>query len=268
MRKKLFAVWAALVVCGFAMAQDMPKIVAHRGYWKCEKAGWAQNSLASLRCAGEFGAWGSEFDIHITADNVVVVNHDPTIDGIPIHTNKYAAFRHVRLKNGEKVPTLEQYLRVGRKYAKKKNMKLVVEFKIQEDESREDLLVAKTIAALKRYGLYEPKYVLFISFSKHICELVAGLAPEFTNQYLEKDLTPGEVKAAGINGIDYHFSAFYRYPEWVRQAHTMGMSVNCWTVDRKEDMQHMVALGVDAITTNEPALLRELLEKQEARTMR
>ena len=37
------------------------------------------------------------------------------------------------------------------------------------------------------------------------------------------------------------------------------MSVNVWTVDKEEDIHLMKELGVDQITTNEPALTREIL---------
>jgi glycerophosphoryl diester phosphodiesterase len=45
----------------------------------------------------------------------------------------------------------------------------------------------------------------------------------------------------------------------VKEAHDLGMSVNVWTVDRKEDIEKMRDLGVDQITTNDPALTREIL---------
>ena len=32
-------------------------IVAHRGFWNCEEAGYAKNSIAALRCAQEAGFW-------------------------------------------------------------------------------------------------------------------------------------------------------------------------------------------------------------------
>ena len=44
-------------------------IVAHRGYWNCAAAGFAQNSLASLREAQTAGFWGSECDVHLTSDD-------------------------------------------------------------------------------------------------------------------------------------------------------------------------------------------------------
>ena len=37
-------------------------IVAHRGFWNCEEAGYAQNSVAALRQAQLAGFWGSEFE--------------------------------------------------------------------------------------------------------------------------------------------------------------------------------------------------------------
>ena len=47
-------------------------IVAHRGFWNCEEAGYAQNSVAALRQAQLAGFWGSEFDVQLTADTIVV----------------------------------------------------------------------------------------------------------------------------------------------------------------------------------------------------
>ena len=51
--------------------------------------------------------------------------------------------------------------------------------------------------------------------------------------------------------------------EWVKTAHDLGMSVNSWTVDSGSDIDDMIALGVDAITSNEPLLVREHLGDKE-----
>ena len=105
----------------------------------------------------------------------------------------------------------------------------------------------------------DPKRIAFISFSYHICKELAKKCPGYSVQYLEGDKTPAQVFADGINGIDYHFSHFKKHPEWVEQAHALGMTVNAWTVDKEEDIRLMKVLGVDQITTNEPALTREIL---------
>ena len=49
------------------------KTIAHRGFWDTE--GSAQNSLKSLRLANDIHCFGSEFDVWITKDGEVIVNH-------------------------------------------------------------------------------------------------------------------------------------------------------------------------------------------------
>ena len=73
------------------------RICAHRGFWDQPGGATTENSLASLRGAQENGFWGSEFDLHLTADSLVVVHHDPwvadgsTSIGPPMRT--WRAFR-------------------------------------------------------------------------------------------------------------------------------------------------------------------------------
>ena len=62
-------------------------------------------------------------------------------------------------------------------------------------------------------------------------------------------------------GLDYHFSRLDEHPQWVEQAHTLGMQVNTWTVNKEEDILRMLALGVDCITSNNPLLVRKLLQE-------
>ena len=220
------------------------KIVAHRGYWEGNK----ENSIASLKKAQEFGAWGSEFDLHLTSDNIVVVNHDRTVGKVNIQKNPYSALKDI--------PTLDEYLKQGEK---NKDCVLVLELKPQENAAREDVLMDECIKALKAHKLMKPEQIAFISFSFYICEELAKRCPGYTVQYLEGDKSPAQVFASGISGIDYHYSCFQKHPEWVKEAHDLGMSVNAWTVDRPDDIRAMRDLGVDQITTNEPALTREIL---------
>lgn len=260
MRKSIHLAAAAAIVALLASCSPKVAVTAHRGYWNCEEAGYAENSIKSLELAQREGLWGSEFDVHMTNDLVLVVHHDRDIQGKSIHTHNYADFKDYRLKNGEKLPTLDEYLTQGEKSDK---TVLVFELKQQYDKAHEDYMVDRSIEALKKHGLFDPKRVIFISFSRNICERIAALCPGFTNQYLEKDLTPAEVLAKGINGIDYHYSAFQKNPDWVKQAHDRKMSVNVWTVDKEENIKEMIDLNVDCITTNQPLLVRKLLGGKE-----
>ncbi len=252
MKRILFLLALALMATTLPAQETQTQIVAHRGMWKDN----AQNSIASLRTAQEFGCWGSEFDVHLTSDGVVVVNHDRHIGEMDIQKSTFNEVRKHTLKNGEQVATLHEYLMQGKQ---DKNCVLVLEIKPQYSQEREDQIVAACLKGLQQQELMDPTRVVFISFSYYICRQLAQKCPDFTIQYLEGDKTPTEVKADGINGIDYHYSRFQKNPEWVKEAHELGMSVNAWTVDKEEAIKEMIALGVDQITTNDPVLTREIL---------
>ena len=81
--KRIFFLFVELL-CVFSVFAQV-KVVAHRGYWDVD--GSAQNSIRALEMAAEIGCYGSEFDVNITSDGVVVVNHDATINGIRIEEN-------------------------------------------------------------------------------------------------------------------------------------------------------------------------------------
>lgn len=235
-------------------------VVAHRGFWNCEAAGFAENSIASLKAAQDNGFWGSEFDVHITTDDVILVFHNDEIDGARIDTCEAAVFAEHRLANGEKIPTLDEYLTQGEKSDK---TVLVLELKPEITIEREDALVDLSIEALIAHNLLDPKRVIFISFSKYICDRIAAEYPEFINQYLEGDFSPEELAEFGINGFDYYEKTVLKDSTIVERAHALGMSTNAWTVNKPEEMQKFIDLGIDAITTNEPLVLRDLLGEKE-----
>lgn len=235
-------------------------IVAHRGFWNCEAAGFSENSIASLKAAQDNGFWGSECDVHITTDDVVLVFHDNRINGERIDTCASAHFADYRLPNGETIPTLDEYLTQTEKCDK---TVLVLELKEEITMEREDVLIDKCIEALEAHNLLDPKRVIFISFSKYMCNRIAAEFPEFINQYLEGDFSPEELAADGINGFDYNSKAFKKDSTIVASAHALGMSTNVWTINTAEEMQKYIDMGIDAITTNEPLVLRGILGEKE-----
>lgn len=237
--------------------KDKVGIVAHRGYWNCEEAGYAHNSIAALRCAQEAGCWGSEFDVLMTSDGVLLVHHDDKVNGKKIEKHPHSAFKDVRLKNGEPIPTLEEYLIQAKKYPK---TVLVYELKPHSTRQLEDKFVELTIKKLKEHKLLNPKRVVFISFSLHMCEKLARELPGFTVQYLDGNLTPAELKAKGINGMDYHYGKMVDNPQWSKDAKKMKMSRNSWTVNDKKTMNTVFSIGVDQITTDNPLEARKVLK--------
>lgn len=231
------------------------QIVAHRGYWKTE--GSAQNSIMSLKKADALGIYGSELDVWITRDGTVVVNHDPSFKGVTLETADIADVSALVLSNGEKMPTLEEYLQA----AKKCNVKLVIEIKTHKDLWRQNLCIDKTLALVKKYKMQ--KRVDYIAFSYAATLRLIEKAPEGTEvYYLNGDKSPAELKQIGCAGPDYEQNVFIKqHPEWIPEFHRLGMKVNVWTVDNEENLKYFIDHKVDFITTNVPERLRDMLKK-------
>lgn len=234
-------------------------IVAHRGFWNCEEAGYAENSIAALRCAQEAGFRGSEFDVSMTSDEVLIVYHDSNINGKKIEKHPYSEFKDFRLKNGETIPTIDEYLQQGRKYPQ---TMLVYEMKRHSSSEVEDRFIELTIDKLKEHDLLYPEKVMFISFSYHICRRMAQLLPGFTVQYLRSEKSPSKVLKGGVNGINYNYRILNLTPRWVRNARRLGMSTNAWTVNNEESMKQMLRMGIDYLTTDNPVMARNLLSQE------
>ena len=227
------------------------RIVAHRGYWDTE--GSAQNSIASLRKAADAKVYGSECDVHITADSVIIVNHDPKINHLVIADSKYADLKTQLLKNGEEVSTLEQYLNELKKHPA---IQLILEIKRQPLQQDEDRLTRKTVEMVNRMGL--AKQVEYISFSSAACALVRQLDANAIVYYVNGNFTPVEVKKLGYQGIDYNYKILFKHPEWIKEAHELGLKVNGWTPDDDEITRKLIEMNVDFITTNKPVETQKL----------
>ena len=246
---------ATLLAAGLHAAAQ-PRVIAHRGYWTAP--GSAQNSIASFTKADSIGVYGSEIDVWLTADDRLVVNHDRVYKGTGIDMEKATAreIMQIVLPNGkENIPSLDQYLDL---VASKPDTRLILEMKSLSDLNREDLAAEKIVRALRRHGVLDRTDI--IAFSINACLAFKKLIPETKIYYLNGDLPPKSIKKLGLAGIDYSMGALRRHPEWVKQAHDLGLEVNVWTVDSEEDMRYFIDLGVDYITTDYPERLQALLK--------
>lgn len=230
------------------------EIIAHRGFWDCE--GSAQNSITALVKAQEARVFGSELDIIVTSDGVAVVHHDSHINGLRIDSTPYDRIKDCKIKNGEVLPTLEDYLRQG---MKDKKVKLILEVKPHNTADKEDCAALIVTGLVEKWRMQ--KQVEYISFSLNVCRKIKEADPRARVSYLEGNLSPEDIKRAGLDGIDYHFSLFKRHPDWIERAHRLGLTVNAWTVNRADDMQWLVEKGIDYLTTDKPLLLKDIINQ-------
>ena len=262
--KKIVTVAVAAMVSVSALAQ--PKVVAHRGYHAID--GSCRNSIEALRQAQKMGLYGSECDINLTADGVIVVAHGglhpdkiykrgENIKRLDIQRSTYEELKAIKLENGEVIPTLEEYLV---QLKKSNSTKLIIEVKSHYSQAKESEIIRKTVDLVAKYGLND--MVEYIAFRPWVCYELEKMVPKGTPiAYLNGDYNPEYVESMGVSGIDYNYKVLYKKPEWIKQCHERGLTVNVWTVDDEAELRWVIEQGVDYITTDNPVLATELIKQ-------
>ncbi|MBK1895484.1 glycerophosphodiester phosphodiesterase family protein [Chryseobacterium paridis] len=239
-----------LAVLSTVVMKAQTQIIAHRGYWQTQPP-TTENSLKSLENAQKLKIYGAEFDVRMTKDGVLVVNHDEHHEKMEISETDFKELEKAKLSNGENFPTLKDYLKQGKK---DKSLKLIVEIKPAKTKELEDELVQKTIKEIKSMKLESQSE--FISFSLNICKEIKKAEPKSKVQYLNGELSPEQIKSEGLDGMDYHYSVFDKNPTWISEAKVLGLITNSWTVNDVAVYEKLKGQGIGFITTNIPDQLK------------
>ena len=224
-------------------------VVAHRGAWKAND--YPENSIAALKQAIALRCTGSEFDVQMTADEILVVNHDDLFQGASIAQTPYVELAAYNLSNGEKLPKLRDYILAG--LQDNTATRLVCEIKPTTSKVRGEKMAERTIELVKE--LEAQALMLYISFDYNILKKIEEIDPKAHTQYLNGDKSPEILKADGIDGVNYHFEVFKEHPDWIVSAKKIGITLNAWTVNKPNDLEWLLQEKFDFITTNEPELL-------------
>ena len=243
--------WGTVTMTANPPTQANVNCVAHQGY---HPKGVSANSIASLREAQKLGCYGSEFDVHITLDGGLFVYHDRKIGNVDIQESKKSQVEKLKLSNGEKIPTLEAYLKEGQKVP---SVKLVLELKSQGKTSKYSYnennkrLTQACIDLVKKLKMEEQ--VEWISFNYNNCLQVKKALPDAMVQYLastsDNAKTPADLNKKHLS-LDYKESLLKNHLGWIADAHKNKQVVNVWTVG-KADFNYWIGKGVDSITTND-----------------
>ena len=252
-KMKIISIIATLFL-SLSILSAQPKVIAHRGHY-INVEGSTENSITSLRKAQELNIYGAEFDVWMTLDGVLIVNHDDVIQGIMIQDVPYEKIKDLRLENGEILPTLEAYLQQGKQ---DRTTRLILELKPHSTKEREDRAVAAVVKMVEEMGVKDQTE--YISFSLNICKELRARSPQAHVAYLGGDIAPNALKAMNIPGISYSIGALRNNMHWIKEAQDLGMTVNVWTLYTEVDMREMINAGVDFITSGNSLLTIELLK--------
>ena len=107
--------------------------------------------------------------------------------------------------------------------------------------------------------------VILSSFNNASMVLCKKLAPQidigFLYSYPMFD-APDYAKRAGVQALHPHHNCLVYEPDLVKKAHELGIKVNTWTANTDEEIRRCIDAGVDAIISNYPDRLVELLNEK------
>lgn len=231
-------------------------VVAHRGAWKKEE--FPKNSLAAFKKALTLGVSGTEFDLHLTKDGVLVVNHDADYDGISIENTNYSKLRKSKLPNGESIPTFRSFLKVG---IKQEHTLLVAELK-PSSVSKERSLVLATKVVEEVRQMKAQRWMIYISFDYAVLKEILRMEPSALTMYLGGDILPEQLLEDGIFGADYHQQVYEKDDNLIENLKKNGRKINVWTLNDPDKMDYFIQQNIDFFTTDEPELLLEKIVKK------
>ena len=241
------------------MSEDVsrPAICAHRG----DNVNAPENTYEAFELAISEGVPWIELDVQITADGVLVLEHDGTLkrrfgldesvadmtyDEIMQHEviNTGDDYKHVH------IATLEEVLLL----AKKNNVLVQVETKPSEKRPG---LEEEVLRVIDKTGMHDR--VMIISLFSDSIAKIKELDPEMPAAHAVmltwKDYA--EVKDADNLSAEVGTVS----PELVQAVHEAGMKVFCWTADDPEGIQYLVSCGVDVIGTDDPVMVAQKLDE-------
>jgi glycerophosphoryl diester phosphodiesterase len=218
-------------------------VVAHRGASAYE----VENSLAAFRMARDMGADGVELDVHVTADGVPVVHHDPAAFGHTIADVPHESLAVHRLPNDEPIPTLAEALD-----AMGAGFEVFVEVKDLPPQYDAALFAALDAGPdLSRYRVHSFDHRIIRRLREARPEIPCGVlaVARTLHPLVLLDDAGAEVLWQEENLIDR---------ELVEQVHGRGR-VFAWTVDEVGRMRELLAMGVDALCSHRPDVAREVV---------
>jgi len=247
----------------FRFYRDQPLVIAHRGARDVAP----ENTLAAFRAAIDLDADGIELDVVRCATSEIVVLHDDSVDRTTdgsglVQEIPLSALRELDAGAwfsdafvDERIPLLQEVLDLIAP-------RFRINIEIKGTDMRGDGIEQEIAEMIRARDLGDQ--VIISSFNPMALWRTKRTAPELKRGLLYAPDMPIFLARAWsrclIQPDALHPKASMVDEHYMRWARRNGHRVNVWTVKIAE-MRKMIALGVDAIITDHPGQLREMLPR-------
>ena len=221
----------------------LPMIFGHRGASALEP----ENTMKAFDQAFQDGADGIEFDVRLSADNQIVIIHDPLINRTSngfgfVKKKTYQELLEFDFGKGEKIPLLKDILK---KYGNEKWLNI----EIKEQGFEEQLLeILDTLDIRQKYVISSFK----IPVLRKIKELNPQIPTAYLYQYGPINLQ-GLIAKIGCEGIHPKYTIVNK--RLISEALYYRLAVRAWTVDNMRKAWKLTKMRIDGLITNNPKKL-------------
>ena len=219
--------------------------IGHRG----AKGYEPENTLKSFQKAIDLHVDRIELDVHVSADNEIIVIHDETVDRVTDHTGYVKNFSLPKLKRflidkKYHIPTLSQVLNLI-------NQRCEVNIEIKSYDATEKVvdLVEKYVEEKK----WNYNQFIISSFDWTALQKVSFLNSNIRIGVLtENDLDLAFAFAKTIQAKSIHPYFHLLTAEKTAEIQNAGFEVYPWTVNEIEDIKEMKSFNVNGIISDFP----------------
>lgn len=245
-----------------------------------------------------------EIDIRTTKDNILVINHDSTINRVALEDNQEdinignSTFEELKQYNlgrnfvdrDKNKPYLDLTLEEAKneglimmsleeffiEYQEVRDFKLFLE--IKEDGDLANKTADKVMEYLNsdKYSWWKSR-TMIISFTDSVLDYIAEKYPEQYLGALGYKIAPEiAFEILKLNPLYKPKFQCFQTPmvnnlgpisinmateKYVKMAHKRNQTITYWTINNEKDMQKIIDIGADIITTDAPDVLEKLLNK-------
>jgi glycerophosphoryl diester phosphodiesterase len=240
-------------------------VVAHRGF----SGSAPENTMIAFKKGMEAGSDMIELDVRFSKEGEVVVIHDETLERTTTGNGKVIEKTISELKNldagakfhssfsGEKIPTLREVLQLAYR-----RVPVNIELKIGNYERWTILdLADRALREVEMAGMVDQ--VVFSSFDPIALERVLKKNQAVPVAYLYNKPwnSPREVtEGRPFSTLTCRKTVLTR--ENISRAHQEGIRIGVYTLNTEEEMEKFIDLKVDAIITDYPDRLINILQKR------
>lgn len=237
------------------------RVIAHRGF-----SGKApENTLVAIRRAIDIGADMVEVDVTMTRDGHVILLHDETLKRTTNGKGKPFKKSLAKIRSldagswfapefaGERIPTLAEALETVKD-------RVLINIEIKSEAVKHGV-VPKVAALIVEHGMLDQ--VVVSSFSPEALRRMKITAPDVvTASLFNKKIHTGRdpleiVQEVGSRG--FNISGKRLTPAMIDRCHRHQIPVAVYTVNEAPVMHRLVEMGVDAVFTDHPDRMLEIV---------